>query len=238
MLVIAHRGASAYAPENTRAAFDLAISMGSDLIETDIQITRDGELVLIHDDLVDRTTSGQGAVSDYSLAELQALDAGTWFDPSFAGERVMTLGDFWEAYVSQIPPCLEIKDPLATDAFAAFLLARPDRAAVQVSSFSWTALLRLQDQVDVTTGFLCKAFNLDVIERCVARGIDQICPPAALLDSALVEAAHERGLIVRAWGVRNREDVDRVYATNADGATTNWPDWMTEHPAHPKAGQP
>lgn len=236
MQVIAHRGASAYAPENTRAAFDLAITMGSELIETDVQITRDGELVLIHDDLVDRTTSGQGPVADHTLAELQALDAGTWFDPRFAKARILTLAEFWNEIVPQIPPCLEIKDPLAADELAAFLHAKPDLSAVQVSSFSWGALLRLQQHVAVTTGFLCKAFNRDIIERCVARGVDQICPPAEQLDAALVAHAHERGLQVRAWGVRSREDVDRLYQTQADGATTNWPDWMTEHPAHDKAG--
>src|SRR5262245_46332535 len=87
-LVIAHRGASSYAPENTLAAFDLALQMGVRHIELDVHLSRDGHLVVIHDDTVDRTTNGSGPVVHYTLAELQALDAGSWFGAAFAGERI------------------------------------------------------------------------------------------------------------------------------------------------------
>jgi len=90
-LVIAHRGASTYAPENTFAAFDLALEMGARHIELDVQMSVDGHLVIIHDDLVNRTTDGVGRVSKHTLAQLQALDAGAWFDQKFAGERIPTL---------------------------------------------------------------------------------------------------------------------------------------------------
>jgi glycerophosphoryl diester phosphodiesterase len=232
MLVIAHRGASAYAPENTAAAFDLAIDMNAGMIETDLQVTRDGHLVLIHDDLVDRTANGSGPVSDYTLTELRALDAGSWFGDAARPATIPTLDEFVETWLPRIPACLEIKDPLATSATIDFLRQLGPRDDIHVTSFSWTALLHVRAAVDVTTGFLCKRFSEDIIDRCVARGIFQICPPAEQLDGTLVDLAHARGLTVRAWGVRSREDVDRVFATGADGATTNWPDWMTEHPAN------
>ncbi len=233
MQVIAHRGASGYAPENTRAAFDLAIEMEADAIETDLQVTRDGALVLIHDDRVDRTTNGKGPVADYTLTELQALDAGGWFDPSFAGQRILTLSEFFDEYGARIPFCLEIKDPLATSPFLELMATLDLPDDLQITSFSWSAVLAVRSALPmVTTGFLSQVFDADIMDRCVARGIAQICPPAALLTADLVDQAHQRGLVVRAWGVRDRADADRVMATGADGATVNWPDWLIAPPSH------
>src|SRR5271163_371095 len=89
--VIAHRGASGYAPENTLAAFERAVELGAGFIETDIHLTRDARFVAIHDDTVERTTNGSGAVHDFTLAELRALDAGRWFDRDFAEQTIPTL---------------------------------------------------------------------------------------------------------------------------------------------------
>src|SRR6267143_2171512 len=88
MLVIAHRGASGNAPENTLAAFRKAVALGATFIETDLQLSRDAHFVAIHDATVNRTTNGQGAVHDMKLAELRRLDAGSWFGSEFAGERI------------------------------------------------------------------------------------------------------------------------------------------------------
>jgi glycerophosphoryl diester phosphodiesterase len=233
MLTIAHRGASAYAPENTRAAFDRAIEMGAPMIETDVQQTRDNELVLIHDDVVDRTTDGMGPVADHELEDLLRLDAGSWFDAAFAGERIVTLRAFCSEYLPRIPACLEIKEPFAADPLIDFLAAHPEALArIHLTSFSWQAVVRATAALDVPTGFLSRSFNRDLVDRCARRGLAQICPPASALDADLIGYAHERGLAVRAWGVASREDVDRLFATGADGATCNWPDWMLEHPEH------
>ena len=91
MLMIAHRGASGHAPENTLAAFRKAVALGVSFIETDLQLTHDARLVAIHDDTVNRTTNGQGAVHDLTLEEIRKLDAGSWFGSEFTGERVPTL---------------------------------------------------------------------------------------------------------------------------------------------------
>lgn len=87
VLNLAHRGASGYAPENTMEAFQVADLMGVDGFEFDVQITRDGVPVVIHDELLNRTTDGRGYVHEHTLAELRALDAGSWYDPSFAGSE-------------------------------------------------------------------------------------------------------------------------------------------------------
>ena len=85
--VIAHRGASGYAPENTMAAFERAVAMGAGEVETDVPLTRDDHILLLHDDTLDRTTNGKGLADDFALAELKRLDAGSWHDPKLAWDR-------------------------------------------------------------------------------------------------------------------------------------------------------
>src|SRR3979411_561793 len=94
--MIAHRGASGYAPENTMAAFRKAVAMGVKFIETDLQLSRDSRFVAMHDETLERTTDGQGRVHDLSLAQLRKLDAGSWFGSEFAGERIPTLEEILE----------------------------------------------------------------------------------------------------------------------------------------------
>jgi glycerophosphoryl diester phosphodiesterase len=96
VLVIAHRGASGHAPENTLPAFKKAVAMGAAFIETDLQLSRDARFVAIHDSTLNRTTNGQGAVHDMTLANLRRLDAGSWFGSEFAGERIPTLEELLE----------------------------------------------------------------------------------------------------------------------------------------------
>ncbi len=108
--VIAHRGASAYAPENTLSAFELAVEQGAHWFELDCTLSEDGEVVVIHDDTVDRTTNSKGAVSGLTVEQLARLDAGTWFDPKFAGERVPTLAEALDLARNRIGVYIEIKN--------------------------------------------------------------------------------------------------------------------------------
>src|SRR4051812_8979102 len=96
--IIAHRGASGHAPEHTFAAYDRAVHFGADYLEQDLQVTADGELVVLHDATLDRTTDGAGQVDEHTLAELRALDAGAWFAPGFSGQRVPTLDEVLTRY--------------------------------------------------------------------------------------------------------------------------------------------
>jgi len=96
-LVIAHRGDCAHAPENTLSAFRLALQKGADGIELDVSLSADGELIVCHDSTVDRTTDGTGKIADLSLAQIKALDAGSWFGEAFKGERLPTLSEVFEA---------------------------------------------------------------------------------------------------------------------------------------------
>lgn len=107
--VIAHRGASAYAPENTLAAFELAAEMEADWYELDCLLTKDGAVIVSHDDDLDRTTNGEGHIADKTLAELKALDAGSWFDQKFAGETMPTLRESLDMARDRIGVYVEIK---------------------------------------------------------------------------------------------------------------------------------
>src|ERR1700694_5632211 len=91
--VVGHRGAMGHRPENTIASFEHALDLGAEWIELDVHLTRDGALAVIHDEAVDRTTDGHGLVRDHTLAELKQLDAGAWFDPAYAGQRIPTLDE-------------------------------------------------------------------------------------------------------------------------------------------------
>ena len=222
---IAHRGASAYAPENTTAAFDLAIEMGADAIETDVQLTRDRHLVLFHDSNIERTSSGKGRIDDYMLVELQALDVGAWFGTEFAGSRILTVQEALEAYLDRIPFVLEIKDPAAA---ILMIESIPVTDRIEITSFDWEAVIAAKNRVPhFSFGFLTPRFDESEIERCVASGLQQICPHADVVSSELVNVSHRRGLNVRAWGVSKREQIAHLSTSGVDGTTCNWPDWLT-----------
>lgn len=107
--VIAHRGASAYAPENTLAAFALAAEMGADWFELDCRLTKDGHVALLHDNDLKRSTNGEGLFTEKTLAELKTLDAGSWFSPDFAGEPLPTLGEALDLAKDRIGVYIEVK---------------------------------------------------------------------------------------------------------------------------------
>lgn len=113
--VIGHRGACAYFPENTMASFEGAVRLGADMIEFDIQLSRDGVPVVFHDARIDRCTDGHGTVAEHSLAELKRLDAGSWFGAEFAGERIPTLEELLDFCRGRIAVNIEIKTEAVTD---------------------------------------------------------------------------------------------------------------------------
>lgn len=225
-VILAHRGASGYAPENTFAAFDRALAMRADGIETDVRMTSDRALVLVHDERVDRTTNGEGRVADLSLVQIKALDAGSWFGAEFAGQRVPTLAEFLDAYGSRTLLCLEIKAPEATDATVNAVRERGLLANVQFTSFHFEVTVAIRVQApDAVIGFLTPRFDAAEIARVVDAGLNQICPLASTTTSELVQEAHRQGLLVRAWGIRDQEAMWQAIAAGVDGMTLNWPDW-------------
>jgi len=231
-MVIAHRGASSYAPENTLAAFDLAIEMGVSHIELDVHPTRDGHVVVIHDDTVDRTTNGSGPVTSHSLAALTALDAGTWFDQRFAGQRIPTLAAVFERYRGRAHIHTEIKGHSADLSRATVDLVRRHGMAEQVTitSFQKARLGEARAHApELPAGWLVAEVSEAIIAQARALGLRQLCPRANGVTVELVQRLHAAGLVVRAWGVADEEQMRRVVQAGADGMTVNFPDRLLEY---------
>lgn len=223
--VIGHRGASSYAPENTFPSFDLALEMGADGLETDIQATQDGVLVLIHDRRVDRTTNGSGAVNESTWADLGALDAGAWFAPRFAGTRIPTLEAFLARYAGRTGLALEIKAP-GVEAGVVDALRRYDLGtSLTLTSFNWESVIAVRELAPaLRVSWLTRTFDPEAIERVRAAGMVQICPKATEITPELVDLAHREGLEVRAWGLADEALMVRVVESGADGTSINFPD--------------
>lgn len=227
--IIAHRGASGHAPENTMAAFRRAVELGAGFIETDLHLTRDAQLVAIHDDTLDRTTTGRGAVKDFTLAELRELDAGSWFAPEFAGERIPTLKEIIEfARETDVALFLEVKAAAIWGIEHAVVNALRDSgeaAGIVVLSFQESILASVH-RLDRTlmTGFLFDRPVEKPIAMAQRIGARQLAPRADLVRPEMVEEAHREGLQVVAWSVNDPEHMRALVSEGVDGIMTDFPD--------------
>jgi len=224
LFIWGHRGASALAPENTMAAFALAEAIGADGIELDVHLSRDGVPVVLHDETVDRTTDGCGHVEDLTLDQLQQLDAGSWFDPDSAGERIPTLDEVLTWAGARLRINIEIKSAAAGRAVLQLLAAHP-QARVLVSSFDHALLAGLRRQSpELPLGFLCDTrFWRRSLQRAIAAGAESFHPEVHFCSRPLVEACHRHGLKVYPWTVdapRRQSSLKRI---GVDGWFSNLP---------------
>ena len=240
---VAHRGASGHAPEHTFAAYDLALKMGADYIEQDLQLTRDGVLVVLHDATLDRTARGPaenctGRVDTKTLAQLKTCEVGSWFSPKFAGETIPTLEEVIRRYRQRTNYYIETKSPETADRMEERLVAlldeygltRPaaERWQVLVQSFSPASLQRLHAldpslplvQLHSNVGSPAIRSLLDAT-REYAVGIG---PSKGSVDADLLDAAHERCLVVHPYTLVTRAEHERFVALGVDGAFSNFPD--------------
>lgn len=241
--VVAHRGASAYAPENTIAAFESAAEQQADLFELDVQETKDHELVLMHDTTLTRTTDVERLfpgrapwrVGDLTLAEIRRLDAGSWFSARYKGEPVPTLGEALRAMSgTRLGLLLEIKAPQlyrGIEGRVAGELRRnpawlaPGRLVVQ--SFSWASMRafhRIMPQVPV--GLLGTPAVADLAG--LAEFAAQINPPYHDLTPGYVRRVHDHGMAVLTWTVDDPDVMRRLVSSRVDGIITNKPDVLRE----------
>jgi len=179
---VAHRGASGYAPENTLAAFDLAVEIDADGIETDLRVTRDGVVVLLHDATVDRSTDGRGAVDSLRFADLQILDAGRWFHPRFGGLRVPDLRSFLGRYMGRVQFELELKVPEAVNPALDEVQRAGMWAAVVFTSFQYPVLEVVRRRAQwAPVGWLVPRITAEAVTAVGAIRGAQICPEAETL---------------------------------------------------------
>lgn len=227
--IIAHRGASGHAPENTFAAFERAVQLGAVFIETDIHLTRDARFVAIHDSAVDRTTNGHGAVHQFTLAELRDLDAGLWFDRQFSGQRIPTLDEIMAFSARHdVVFYFELKYDAAWGmhhALAAALHASGNSARSIVISFDPATLLSLRRlDASIMLGLLSEEAKPNLVKAAIDCGARQICPRFDFLTPELVEEAHRADLQVVTWTVNEREQMRAAMKLGVDGIMTDVPD--------------
>lgn len=239
MWVIAHRGASGAAPENTLAAFRKAVELGAGFIETDLQLSRDARLVGLHDETLDRTTDGLGPVSAYTLEELRRFDAGSWFgkgsnrEGEFTGERIPTIQEILAfGREHEVGLQLEIKPRGASGvehAIVGALHASGEVARSVVMSFDAGTLRRVH-QLDplIMTGFLFSDHVPSAVAKAVEAGARQLLPRGDRVTPELVADAHRRDLKVVAWTADSPEEMKRLMAAGVDGIITDYPDRLVE----------
>ncbi len=227
--IIAHRGASGYTPENTMAAFERAVQLGAGFIETDLHLTRDARFVAIHDDTLERTSNGRGAVRDHTLAELRSLDVGKWYDRQFAGQQIPTLEEILAfARTHDVVFYLEIKHGAAWGmhhALVGALQSAENAARTVVISFDTSTLAPLPKlDPGIMMGLLVDHARPDPVQTATELGARQLCPRADLVTSELVDKAHAADLQVVAWTVNDPKQMRSLIQTGIDGIMTDRPD--------------
>lgn len=235
-LIIAHRGYRARYPENTLASFQAAFNIGVSMIELDVCLSRDRVPVVIHDETLDRTTTGKGFVRDHTISQLKALDAGSWFSPFFKNERISTLEEVLQIFGQSIsinieikPECLE--QPAPTDAIEKQVISMGMRYSnpgnILVSSFEPEFIRRIKamDIRDLRTGFLTEDISLndDTIDFMVRYGVYSWNPDHVSLSKDQIAKVHQQGLKVLTYTVNHRRTGIHCFEIGADGIFTDEP---------------
>lgn len=251
LLNVAHRGASGHAPEHTIPSYKLGDQMNGDYIEIDLQMTKDGVLVAMHDETVDRTTDGTGLVKDYTLEELKKLDAGSWFNeenpdkakPSYEGLEVPTLEEVIQTFGKDKRYYIETKSPEVYPGMEKELLrilekynltgenARSSKVLVQ--SFSKASLLKMRDLAPnlpliqlihyVTPATITDQELQEINRYAVGVGMSY-----TQIDEEYVEKVRDSGLLIHPYTVNEKEDMKRLLDWGVTGMFTNYPDRLDE----------
>lgn len=231
--IIAHRGFSGRYPENTLSAIRGAVDAGADLIEIDVQLTKDNRLVVMHDDSVDRTTNGKGKVKELTFDELRKLDAGVKFDAQFAGERIPTLEEALQTVKGKAVLNIELKDveqPGAQTLVVNEVLALLERENygkhVQVMSFDAGLMKELREKAPrVPMALLAISNPMNVkLKQATAMRMDGLNMYHKAMDRDEIAAIHRAGLHTHGYTVNKSSSMLKLLLAGADGIITNYPD--------------
>ncbi|HHL71723.1 MAG TPA: glycerophosphodiester phosphodiesterase [Bacteroidetes bacterium] len=229
--ICAHRGASGYAPENSLAALKLAMEMGADMAELDIQQTADDRLVVMHDDAVDRTSNGTGLVWQMSSDSLRALDNGSWFDKRFSGERIPTIEEVMSLVRGKMKLNIEVKLHGHERDIARLVVDTIRKEKFEneciVTSFGHEVadeIKRLAPELKVGYIFDRKSYS----EAVFASDIDVLSSHFWLVDSHFMAKARAAGKEVHVWTVNQKFLMRRMRKLGVDAIITNYPDRLAE----------
>lgn len=245
--VIAHRGASGHAPENTLAAIQKAIDLKADIVEIDVHMSRDGEVVVIHDETLDRTTNGQGRVHDKDLEALKKLDAGSWFSDAYQGQQIPTLNEVLQLLAGKAVCLIEIK--WAGDFVYEGIIHEVHRSIAEYHAQDWVIiqsfenayleashqlnpdipvqkLIVFEEAAPLASFHLDKGFHLGTVDiKPYYQGIN---PYYLSMTQRRIAGLHTAGKSVFAYTVDDSDDMKQLILMGVDGIITNFPDRMIE----------
>ncbi len=239
-VVIAHRGASAYHPENTMSAFQSAFEMGAEMIELDILLSKDGIPVAIHDEALERTTNGKGMVAEHTLKELKELDAGSWFDDQHRAEKIPTLEEVLEFAKGKIALNIEIKTEAVTDQVhggveeKALELVKKHGMEDHVlfSSFDYRAISHLRElDVDISTALLyekSQSGSRSPTELVSTYGANAFKCSYLKFSKKWAEEAKSGNLPVFVYTVNNKRLMRKMIKRGVDGIFSDKPDVLIQ----------
>ena len=233
--IIGHRGVPHLAPENTMASFKTAVANGAEGLETDVQMTKDGALVLIHDETLDRTTNGKGLVLNHTLKELKSLDAGSKFSPDFENERIPTLREFLE-YVSDkdLLINIEIKSgvilyPGIEKKLIEMLHEYGLGESIILSSFNHYSLVTCKEiDSGIKTGILYMAGLYNPWDYAKAVGADALHPLFYSVRPETIGGLRDSGLLINPYTVDSPGDMKNMIALGVSGIITNYCDVLDQ----------
>lgn len=236
VMVIAHRGFSYIAPENTIESFQRAIDIGVDMIELDIHLTKDNEIVVIHDDTVNRTTNGKGYVKDLTLNELKKLDAGSWFDPNFSVEKIPTLEEVLKISYNKVMVNIEIKKSLHTnnngiEELTLKLVDKYDMTKhVLFSSFNKESLKIIKEINPSVPVFILyrQRARKKIAEICSSIMADGFTNTRFFINKKVIKQAHLNDLSINAYVVNTRSSMKKLIKYGIDGIITDRPDVLID----------
>jgi glycerophosphoryl diester phosphodiesterase len=231
MMNLAHRGASAYAPENTFSAFYLGLEMGATGLETDVKRSLDGALVLFHDDSTARISATDLNINQTDYQTLFTLDLGAYRGERYRGERIVRLEDFLRAFGGRdIDLAIELKDTgVEADTLALVRRYVPNPARLCVTSFHYDSLSLCRTlDADIALGFLTDNCFDQALDRAAAIRCAQICPHVDTLTPECVAHARARGFVVRSWGNSTPHRMMHSLHCGVDGMTVDFPDLLTK----------
>ncbi len=224
--IIAHRGASAVAPEGTRAAIRCAAQARADMVELDVQMTFDGELIIFHDERLERTTNGRGHIGRTPYSKLAQLDAGCWFHPRFKKQRILLLSQALRYVPSWMGINLELKRTSKRKALLNRILQIIASASLKkrllLSSFD-PALLEGLQGTGLALALICRHYPDSSLRQAVRLRCKAWHPFHSLLNPTRIEKAHTIGLRVHAWTIDEPKQARQLLRWGVDGFFTNDP---------------
>jgi glycerophosphoryl diester phosphodiesterase len=229
-IVVAHRGASRAAPENTLASMKKAVEFGADYAECDVFQTKDGEIVLFHDEEMERTTGKEGMIWDYTLAELKEMEVGSWFREEFRGEPIPTLHEAVQLVKGKIKLNIEIKisgsDPDIAQKVVDIIRSEGIERECMVTSFEKPVIEKVKKiDPDLITGFI---FDEEHPPDIFEGNWEYVCSKRNIVDEEFVQQAKQKGKKIFVWTVNYPAEMKKLIALGVDGIITDVPDVLRE----------